>query len=208
MACNNGNPRTYFLGLPRNFGELLAWKALGWNPTSYLCFCRFSQNWYPNVNIFIQSSHCFWLWFQFLLDERSQTHIYSPAPVCIAKKSWQCRQLNFRSFRFFYPSFLGHLHLACRLCLIDLIAFQARSNFSIPNQHISDTLPLDVQSKDSNQFFRLGQVLRNDSSPNSEFQSTFKHWTNWWTVTSVSFTFHSPVQVSTSANRLLSQAHL
>ena len=116
--------------------------------------------------------------------------------------------LIFARFGFCYPSFLGHLHLAYRLCLIDLIAFQARSNFSIPNQHISDTLPLDVQSKDSNQFFRLGQVLRNDSSPNSEFQSTFKHWTNRWTVTSVSFTFHSPVQVSTSANRLLSQAHL
>ena len=35
--------------------------------------------------MFIQSSHCFWLWFQFLLDEWKQTPIYSPAPVCIAK---------------------------------------------------------------------------------------------------------------------------
>ena len=134
--------------------------------------------------MFIQSSHCFWLWFQFLLDEWKQTPIYSPAPVCIAKKSWQCS--------FFLHLFWVTSIWLYRLCLVDFIAFQARSNFSIPNQHISDTLPLDVQSKDSNQFFRLGRVLRNDWSPNSEIQCTCKHWRNWWTVTSASFTFHSP----------------
>lgn len=118
--------------------------------------------------MFIQSSHCFWLWFQFLLDEWKQTPIYSPAPVCIAKKSWQCS--------FFLHLFWVTSIWLYRLCLVDFIAFQARSNFSIPNQHISDTLPLDVQSKDSNQFFRLGRVLRNDWSPNSEIQCTFKHY--------------------------------
>lgn len=76
----------------RNVGELLAWKT-SWNPTSHLRFCFFATLVSSCGNMFIhfiQSSHCVWLWFQFLLNEWKQTPTYSPAPVCIAKKSWQC----------------------------------------------------------------------------------------------------------------------